>query len=113
MKPWLETWSRCSGDVEVKYGTIDFDELLIDYSPDGYPETVAAIVAAAPDMCRALLAVERIAADDKPRCPFCWCSSKERGGDGHDDECVLDLALTKAGLATQEQRDAARKEIGL
>lgn len=27
------------------------------------------------------------------RCPVCWCSPKDTGGDGHDRQCALMLAL--------------------
>lgn len=34
--------------------------------------------------------------EHRSRCPSCWCSKKEEGGDGHDDACVVALALKKA-----------------
>lgn len=42
-------------------------------------------------------------------CRACCLHSNE----GHWEDCVVDRALTKAGLDTQEKRDAARKELGL
>jgi hypothetical protein len=32
---------------------------------------------------------------NKPRCPLCWCSPKDLGGDGHDEECELAALLNK------------------
>lgn len=85
-----------------------------------YPKIMAAYreAKAAPDMCRALLAVEWSVRDsllgpDRLRCPSCGCSRRSLGGDGHDPSCLIEPALTKAGLPDQASRDAARKELGL
>lgn len=60
------------------------------------------------EMCRALLAVEYGAIHQgEYECPCCTMPPR------HHHECALDKALTKAGLDTQEKRDAARKLIGI
>lgn len=65
------------------------------------------LFAAAPALLRALAAVEWSGHDEWPECPECpecrWSK------DVHSRNCPLDAALTAAGLATQEQRDAARR----
>jgi hypothetical protein len=67
------------------------------------------------ELCRALLTVER-RGEFNPMyqawcCPICLCTPASSGGDGHDRDCEVDIALTKAGLDTQEKRDAARMEM--
>jgi hypothetical protein len=74
-----------------------------------------AMAAAAPELVRALLAVEWV----RGTCTQCSGWRFERSGPsmfglrGHDADCRVHVGLTKAGLETQGQRDAARKEIGL
>jgi hypothetical protein len=62
------------------------------------------MLSAAPDMCRALLRIEK--QDGPHRCSCCLLKN-EPGG------CWLHEALTKCGLPDQASRDAARKELGL
>jgi hypothetical protein len=47
------------------------------------------------------------------RCPIChgWAPHPRHGGGGHADGCVLDLALSERGFATQKDRDHARDLI--
>lgn len=59
-------------------------------------------------MCRALLAVEW----GKTILGYCHACSRNSEWP-HASVCPVDAALTKAGLATQEQRDAARKKLGI
>lgn len=122
-KPWLETWRfwRRIGDVwnvqnlagNARLGVVPVtNELMQD------TECVAHLAAAAPEMCRALLRSEwcngYLHHDDgtpDQRCPCCLDSLSEDAG--HAGWCILDQALCKAGLDTQEKRDAARKEMGI
>lgn len=46
--------------------------------------------------------IPRDLADGKPRCPRCWCSPKDAGGDGHDAECALAMALAPVARAAPE-----------
>lgn len=85
----------------------------------------AKLAAAAPDMCRALLAVEwngdRSGCRDgcPSMCPDCrglqrrWEHANWVLDKGHKKDCTLDSALIKAGLPDQESRCAARKELGI
>jgi hypothetical protein len=99
-KPWLEPWEF----IAVKD---------LEYGNTSIPDEDAKLMSAAPEMCRALLAVESAGKDDRGErcCPIC-------GGYANDifyghEACAIDIALTKAGLDTQEKRDAARKEMGI
>jgi hypothetical protein len=55
----------------------------------------ARLASAAPDLVRALLAVEWVGdAFDNVKCPSCgWFQE-----DGHDQRCAIDVALRKAGV---------------
>jgi hypothetical protein len=107
-KPWLETWHVEIDDiVEERENHYVVVAREVD-DPTGL------FISAAPEMCRALLAVEWsvfFGKPGRPRCTNCGCSKQSDGGDGHDAECILDVALTKAGLSDQASRDAAREEI--
>jgi|SRR5882762_2583729 len=119
MKPWLETWvvsesdSDCAPYYEGTGVLIDADNgcvFLPSFSV--FPNREQAIfVAAAPEMCRALLAVEWGGTGNYGSCAAC----PDCGGEGHrhESDCDLDTAITKAGLPDQESRDAARKELGI
>lgn len=66
---------------------------------------------AAPEICRALLAVEWGGLTNygtAEACPYCGGESRR-----HEEGCIVDAALTEAGLPDQASRDAARKELGL
>lgn len=95
-------------------------------------ERSARLAAAAPALVRALLSMEWKGRVDWVGdggwdcCPICDGVSPyddvsvdavreiERGMAvrGHKPECALDAALTAAGIATSEERDAARREMG-
>jgi hypothetical protein len=124
-KPWLETWGYIAAGAE--FGGIVFDrsQARIVRPTRDEPGTWAdvadkedlAFAAAAPDMCRALLAIEwqggEFCAYQCPRCRVFECSDDPTFHGKHIEDCALDAALTKAGLPDQASRDAARKEIGL
>lgn len=103
MKPWLETW-----DDEMSMG------IIVDQDED-----CAKLAMAAPEMCRALLAVEWGAKHIQGlavACPGCGARrglTFEIDYGKHDALCILDAVLTKAGLPDQKSRDAARKELGI
>jgi len=117
-KPWLETWRYKDdpNDGAVVDGECQY--ILVPANPNG-AWWDAEFAAAAPDMCRALLAVEwgDTGSDWAPCCPYCHGPSPLQGLEhhylGHDANCKLDAALTKAGLPDQAPRDAARKEMGI
>lgn len=54
------------------------------------------ILNAAPDLARALVAVEWA----KGKCPIC----REHEGEEHERDCIIDTALTKAGIDDAERR---------
>lgn len=111
MKPWLETWrSTLYADIHYLNEPRGISE-CVPGAGSGESERAsfadrATLAAAAPEMCRALLAVEW--ASGMWCCPMC----KMRSDHGHHD-CSLDATLTKAGLPGHASRDAARKEMGI
>lgn len=116
--PWLETWHV--GSAGYIYDEPDEFESCISIAQfmTANSRDKATLAAAAPDMCRELLAIEwrgeAVSVAQNPgwayarTCPRCQAKRKE-----HYKNCSLDAALTKAGLDTQEKRDAARKDMGL
>lgn len=112
-----EKWSVEGIHLMVDISGDWFRWAVVKYPKNGDVER-AKLAAAAPDMCRALLAVEwkgqPSPRDGMSRCPC--CRGRRRVGKldffGHED-CWIDVALTKAGLPDQESRNAARKELGL
>lgn len=115
-KPWLETWKLTgrdddSGPIYKGHGVSRGTWVQAIFTT----EKIAALCAAAPDMCRALLAVEWIDYDE--HCPFCRAERGVSAVPGRrpvvHESCWVDVALTKAGLPDQASRDAARKELGL
>lgn len=106
-EPWLETWHV--GSAGYIYDEPDESNsciaIAIMFTNSGGKSK---LVAAAPDMCRALLAVEW----GKTILGYCHACSRNSEWP-HASGCPVDAALTKCGLATQEQRDEARKELGL
>lgn len=102
----------------------------------GPDESRSRLALAAPEMCRALLAVEKSVhvgygyPDGKkkrdehrdatygehlkcPWCPYVFYEHITLKNFFHHPNCPVDAALTKAGLPDQESRDAARKELGI
>lgn len=84
MKAWEETWKAMpQGEiVSVEAGRVIFD---------GDTEERSALAAAAPDLVRALLAVDA----SLPECP--WCGRDALSIKKHETDCVRDAALRKAG----------------
>lgn len=103
-EPWLETWHV--GSAGYIYDEPDESKscIAIALMFTNSRGEATRLVAAAPDMCRALLRIEK---QDGPHHCSCCLLQNEPGG------CWLNEALTKCGLATQEQRDAARRKLGL
>lgn len=117
----VEFWSWFEGTGRFFYATEYFG--FVDRRGDYEQEKLAS---AAPEMCRALAALEWGGTSplEEQCCPACGRLGPEerdydeRGFLGQHDDCALDAALTKAGLDTQEKRDAARararmKKMGL
>jgi hypothetical protein len=131
-EPWLEKLECVRKGPFSKTGPV-----LVDGA--GYPvadvrddDGLGEMLSAAPDMCRALLAVEWAAVEWAGTCnshevmcyePHAICP-KCGGADphesfvhpdeaGHHHDCTFDAALTKCGLSDQASRDAARKELGI
>ena len=78
-------WSVCDVDAHGTRGE------LCEF---GHDEARARLAAAAPEMARALLAVER-------SCGTCICGADDRYGSKdieHFDDCALVAALRKAGV---------------
>lgn len=108
-KPWLEQWGYINGGlVKSRDGESDEDILASSLGR-------LALASAAPDMCRALLAVEwaaKLRWSLEQTCPSCGLNRLHDDG-SHAVICVIDAALTTAGLPDQASRDAARKEAGI
>lgn len=133
MNPWLETWE--TGSESPSYVVVRRLEFFVHpiasfmgkLSPRGFesppdeadPMARARLAASAPQLVRALLAVELQGKDVDfdtfggasvdSCCPSCgwdnFCQTR------HAPECILDAALTAAGLPDQASRDAARAEL--
>lgn len=121
-KSWEETWTAqpmvpqtgwSSGGTAVSDapGTLVVDVFAnseMDIPRDaqdvaGKTEARTRLIAAAPDMARALIEVEWVLLPDDrygPRCPCClgleWKEGEPRTG--HEDWCKLSAALRKAGV---------------
>lgn len=118
MKPWLEKWEINEPGVVSTGTTGDATFYSMDLSEYAVRSDRAQLAAAAPDMCRALLAVEwnGMAYGNTACCPACgniWEGEGSQPRETHAEACKLDAALTKADLPDQASRDAARKEIGI
>lgn len=114
--PWLETW-EIADDGAVVTGTF----VVV---PACLGSDERRLIAAAPQLARALALVEWQAREDlsdynseEQVCPECGhpptavtvrYSGRIIFG-GHAEGCSLDAALTAAGLVTQEQREEARR----
>ncbi len=124
-KPWEETWHITDGNhddqqdmiVEVSVadengtdiawvGGVAHPVLEMTMMAAGNDYARAKLTAAAPDLVRALLAVEWVAQDGccgemtLPQCP--WCDGYEGrvgfGHHGHTADCQRQAALRKAGV---------------
>ena len=91
MKPWEQTWEAIGSDLTMPPGAEFF-------GGDGTEadEANAKLAAAAPDMARALLAIEWRGGvqGDSGMCPSCSVFA----GFSHAPNCALDAALRKAGV---------------
>lgn len=94
-KPWEETWAAHGSAVQAD-GRDVLDAWYHRDDPVG-GHARARLAAAAPDLVRALLAVElapgRVPGVDE-ECP--WCGSIE--GQSHAANCLRQAALRKAGV---------------
>lgn len=90
-KPWDETWSAHAGDECEAAIVVTHDASDTIVVED---QRTAALIAAAPDLVRALLAVEWIGPEAHRQCSSCGASDVR----GHYDECALAAALRKAGV---------------
>lgn len=100
MKPWLDTW-RYRHDPNEGHIAADDDRCVATLGYESTEEDEG-MLAAAPEMCRALLIIEH---GSYGACTYCGRRQK------HDGGCWVDTALMKAGLPDQKSRDAARKEM--
>lgn len=100
MNPWQETWTYVIDKWETY---LEFVWNRDVYDKAMTPER-AQLASAAPEMCRALLAVEKRLQEfvDDDSAPGCLA-----------ELFLVCAALTKAGLPDQASRDAARKELGI
>jgi hypothetical protein len=126
-KPWEETWIvRGTNDIEGdEYPCIEHERpeprqvAIVATWFCGDVES-ARLASAAPELVRALLAVEWGADVDGgtlPGCSACYGARPDPRTDfhpsvhvDHKPNCVLDAALTKAGI-TPEMREVARAEL--
>lgn len=109
MKPWENTWKSFGSPVGLG--------LVIDDKGNGIcgveDTSTAALIAAAPEMARALLSLEWAMSDEGDYCPSCQANRPhnprfkedlrqpyylETPGVGHRDDCVWLAALRKAGV---------------
>lgn len=112
MSVWMERWECAPGQL-AGFG-------IIRNAPGpASDEERNRLTASAPALARELLAVEWEGRNvgtgygegyGIPCCPRCL---KDRDEGEHHPACELDSALTKAGLDTQEKRQAVRAEMGL
>jgi|CXWL01.1.fsa_nt_gi hypothetical protein len=97
--PWDEEWRADDGDLLCAEKSDDC-HITQTWHPYGSEERIGAraiLAAAAPDLVRALLAVEwgvYCGSWDGPVCPMCVGDRS----DGHAGDCQLDAALRKAGV---------------
>lgn len=124
MSVYAEKWRTIA-----KFGLrSEGDDIDVFLGPS-FGESRARLAAAAPALVRALLDAEHasLETDDGSvtGCPTCgaplWEPRPEHlvNGqtrcwvhiDNHKPDCIVDAALTAAGLATQAERDAVREEM--
>jgi hypothetical protein len=97
MKPWDEMWS-CSTEDASHIDHPDGSQSSIDGVTDADAFARARLAAAAPDLARALLAVEwggLTCYGSAAACPFC---SEDQAYGKHAPECTLAAALKRAGV---------------
>ena len=98
-KPWEETWRALGGGIVCGDMTPDSWSCAFWHPSGPVDERTARarLAAAAPDLVRALLAVEWIYQGHETgerECP--WCMSEE--WQPHAEDCVRQAALRKAGV---------------
>lgn len=125
IKPWLETWKRDPESPDCvlvmrseKVAEFGMGRFHADGNTDAEAATRAQLIAAAPALVRALLAVEwteqvREGGACWRECPGCRSDKRQltKDGRGHAADCPIDAALTAADLPTQKERDEARAEM--
>lgn len=118
-KAWMQTWRADPGSASpgglatvVTGGTAADDGWHPRAVCQCSNDETASLIAAAPAMVRALLAVEWSVGDPGryPMCQEC-AASQAMPGDLHMDDCAIDSALSAAGFPTQDSRIAARLEL--
>lgn len=113
-KPWEETWTAHPDNGRLIVVVAEFpDDHGVALALDASHMDRARLAAAAPELVRALLAVEwrGWSTVDMACCPSCEALKHVAVARKHAPACTLDTALTKAGLATQAERDAARAQL--
>lgn len=106
---WMETWA---------YDDRDGIDIASGHWATDWTGQRAKLAAAAPQLVRALLAVEwggmepGMDGGGEACCPDCGNFHFVAGGPTHRDWCSVDAALTAAGFPDQASRDEARKLMG-
>jgi hypothetical protein len=103
-KPWLEEWEPGDGDMTCVYSPTRNVSLLMERDD-------ARLIAAAPALVRALLAVELTVVRLGDIGPVSACRWSAHAEAIHKPGCSVDAALTAAGLPDQASRDEAREEL--
>lgn len=93
---WEETWLATEVEGAHYVDDVTVPEMRNTVASVYLPED-AAFIAAAPDMARALVAVEWLR-DKRGFCTACLAWN------AHEDTCPIDTALTKAGIDDAERR---------
>jgi hypothetical protein len=93
MRLWEETWVHVRDEVDGDMVRLGEQTLMVDDGPS------AALIAAAPNLVRALLEVEWVEYEGPGSaiCPACKLGRVDWAADAHAPGCELDAALRKAG----------------
>lgn len=94
-KPWEETWMVGPNGDDVGM-PLEHGRVTVAFGP--MAEDDARLAAAAPDLARALLAVEWSGVSGYHRVPGCPSCGSPQSSMKHDKHCELDAALRKAGI---------------
>jgi hypothetical protein len=108
MKPWEEEWHAVGGGetTEFRIGHAVYSATREEFVLSNTGPEEARLAAAAPELVRALLALEWSAwsrfAPDVATCPACMGSEPGARApetlEGHRADCIVDAALRKAGV---------------